>query len=80
MTITKLIARYKEMNLEGHFFSKETLSFFGQTLKDFEVLETEDPNVYILNHTIWFDSSTPFHKTHTFNWTTGELSIGQDRK
>lgn len=80
MTITKLIARYKEMNPEGHFFSKETLKFFGQTLKDFEVLETEDPNVYILNHTIWFDSATPFYKTNTFNWTTGELSITQDRK
>lgn len=34
MTITKLIARYKEMNPIGHFFSKDTLKFFGQTLKD----------------------------------------------
>lgn len=80
MTITKLIARYKEMNPKGHFFSKETLKFFGQTLKDFEVLETEDPNIFTLNYTIWFDSSTPFHKTNTFNWATGELSISQERK
>lgn len=80
MTITKLIARYKEMNPDGHFFSKDTLKFFGQTLKDFEVLETEDSNVYVLNYTIWFDSATPFHKTNTFNWSTGELSFSQDRK
>jgi hypothetical protein len=80
MTITKLIARYKEMNPTGHFFSKDTLKFFGQTLKDFEVLATEDPNVYVLNHTIWFNSSTPFYKTNTFNWETGELSFSQERK
>lgn len=80
MTITKLITRYKKMNPTGHFFSKDTLKFFGQTLKDFEVLETEDPNVYTLNHTIWFDSATPFYKTNTFNWATGELSFSQERK
>lgn len=80
MTITKIIARYKEMNPNGHFFSRNTLKFFGQTLKDFEVLETEDPNIFTLNYTIWFNSSTPFHKTNTFNWATGELSFSQERK
>lgn len=32
--------------VSGHYFDRQTLKFFGQTLKDFSVYKTDKPGVY----------------------------------
>lgn len=78
MTITKLVMRYKELNPDGHFFSSGTLKYFGQTLKDFVVSETDNPDIYKLDYTIWFNEITPIQKTKYFNWQTGEMKYEKE--
>jgi hypothetical protein len=73
MTITEIVMRYKELNPDGHFFDYGTLKYFGQTLKDFEVLETDNSDVYKLKHTVWFNENNPIQKTTYFNWQTGSM-------
>ena len=40
MTVYELKRRYEEANPEGHFFDKETLRFFGETLSGMKITGT----------------------------------------
>ena len=74
MNITEVVTTYKKLNPNGHFFDKGTLSFFGQALADFKVIETEDPSIIRLEHRTWFDSEHPFDHVTEFNTITGEMN------
>lgn len=73
MNITEVVAKYKELNPNGHFFDKGTLQYFGQTLADFKVIETEDPSIIRLEHRTWFNEH-PFDHVTEFNTITGEMN------
>lgn len=74
MNIAEVVTTYKRLNPNGHFFDRGTLSFFGQTLADFKVIETEDPSIIRLEHRTWFDSQHPFDHVTEFNTITGEMN------
>lgn len=74
MNIAEVVTTYKRLNPNGHFFDRETLSFFGQKLEDFKIIKTEDPSIIKLNHTTWFNHETPFNHETTFNLQTGEMN------
>jgi len=57
-----------ENGSDSHFFDRKTLKFFGQTMKDFTVSTTEDPDLFRVHYTIrMIDNgsivSTSFKKT-----------------
>lgn len=74
MNISEVVTTYKRLNPNGHFFDKETLSYFGQKLEDFKVVETEDPSIIRLEHRTWFDNEHPFDHVTMFNTMTGEMN------
>lgn len=73
MNISEVVTTYKRLNPNGHFFDKDTLSYFGQTLADFKVIETEDPSIVKLRHTTWWNQETPFEYETMFNMVTGQM-------
>jgi hypothetical protein len=79
-TISEIVAKYREMNPEGHFFDRDTLKFFGQKLSDFEVIQTvtEPGNIFRLNYTNWYDSVAT-KKTVLFNYDTGKMGFSETR-
>lgn len=74
MNISEVVTRYKELKPDGKFFDRGTLAFFGQTLADFKIIESEDPSIIRLEHTTWFDAQHPFKHITEFNWNTGEMN------
>lgn len=73
MNIAEVVTTYKKLNPNGHFFDKGTLQYFGQTLADFKVIETEDPSIIRLEHRTWFNEH-PFDHVTEFNTITGEMN------
>jgi hypothetical protein len=55
-----------------YFFSESTLSFFGQTLEDFEVEKTEDGKYYI-SAPRYCNGKLMGHTERIFNPETNEL-------
>lgn len=74
MTILEVVATYKKVKPNGHFFDKNTLAYFGQTLADFKVIETEDPSIIHLEHRTWFNEETPQDVLTEFNMSNGEMN------
>lgn len=42
MDVQNLIQKYKKHNPDGHFFDKETLKFFGETLSSMYVYKNKE--------------------------------------
>jgi hypothetical protein len=73
MNIAEVVTTYKRLKPNGHFFDRDTLSYFGQKLEDFKVIETEDPSIIRLEHRTWFNEH-PFDHVTLFNIMTGEMN------
>ena len=55
-TIYEIKRDYQEHNPNGHYFDRDTMRWFGQTLRDFHVNKTEKEGVFF----IWADSYAIF--------------------
>lgn len=62
--------KYATLKSSPHYFSRETMKFFGQTLKDFSVYKTSDPNKFLISAKI---KGTEFYSKRIFNAITKEL-------
>lgn len=64
----------REVEARGSFyFSKDTMRFFRQTLRDFKVYKTTDPNIFNIQADSKMDNTT--HKTnHFYNAVTKKIS------
>jgi hypothetical protein len=71
MTIHEVKARYLEMNPEGHFFDRQTMKFFGQTLRSFGVTYIGDDK-YIIRAKITNEHVSRMSE-HTFDYKTGRI-------
>ena len=47
-TIYEIKSDYQKHNPNGHYFDRDTMKWFGQTLKDFHVNKTEQENVFLI--------------------------------
>jgi len=47
VTIHTIKADYQANNPEGHFFDRDSMKFFGQTLKSFKVRKLDDSRFHI---------------------------------
>lgn len=56
-----------------YFFSKETLKFFGQTMKDFRVAKLNDGRFYISAKCKAFDGTMTDKTERIFNPVSNEL-------
>lgn len=70
MTIYEIKQRTAETS--PHFFSRDTLRFFGQCLKDFRVTK-HDGEKYLISAPSYWGGKLMGHTHRLFNPTTNEL-------
>ena len=76
ITISDIKYRHEEMVPGNHFFSRATLKFFNQTMKDFRVYKISENIFKVDDDSICdIDRKNPFKTTHErfFNWTSGKF-------
>ena len=71
----------KRLTLETnpYFFTRETMKFFNQTLKDFSVYKLKNGN-YKLVCASYFDKKFMGYTTRIFNIKTNELDLIEEDK
>ena len=62
-----------------HFFSRQTLKFFGQTLKDFKVYKQKDGTYLIIAPSYWNGKLMGYTK-RIFDPETNELKRVEERE
>ena len=88
MTPEKLIERYREHNPGGHFFDKETLAFFGESVREMRVLDDtkivkdsagDEHECYVLvSHQRNAPPLCPAFARHYFDTSNSENVISMD--
>jgi virulence-associated protein VapD len=75
-TISDIKYRHEEMVPGNHFFSRATLKFFNQTMRDFRVYKISE-NLFRVEYDTICDIArkNPFKSTKEkfFNWTSGKF-------
>ena len=72
-TIAEIKARTREKS--PYFFERDTMRFFGQTMRSFSVRVSPKGNIYIVAPSYWSDSQYPYRPRlmgYTFRCFTGD--------
>lgn len=75
--------KYDTKEKSPYFFSSKTMRFFGQTLKDFRVVQSPKGNIFIYAPSYWDGHIAGYtireYKNHDLLMVNEEIKYGQDK-